>query len=583
MVVRLWRHMSPRRHTQTLLLLFLMLFAALTEILSIGAILTFLSAMTTPEKILAAAEAKPFLHFFGIERGNQLMLPITIAFGFSALITGGTRLLLLWANTKLAAGMAADLTIDVYRKTLYQPYSVHIARNSSEISGGTGKAKAIVSTVVTPLLSLAGSALIMISIMFFLVAVDPVVSISAFFGFGLIYVIIGFWARKRLSKYGKILSREGINTHKALTEGLGGIRDILLDGSQDVYCEIYRASDWRLTKATAESTVISGSPRFAIEGLSMILLAIFAYVLAIGSSGLTDHVPLLGALALGAQRILPMMQAGYLSWTTLKLGEASLDDVLNLLDQPLPDYATGPAPPRLPFAHSIQLADVSFQYWPDGPFVLKHLDLEIKKGSRVGFVGTTGSGKSTLLDIVMGLLRPTLGSLVVDGTAIEEARTVKSWQRNIAHVPQAIFLSDSSIAENIAFGVHVDKIDRNAVIMAAQQAQIASHIETLEHGYDTRVGERGVRLSGGQRQRIGIARALYKQASVIVFDEATSALDTETERAVMEAIDGLAKDLTVLIIAHRLSTIRNCDKIVELSAGEIQRIGTYDELFGHVA
>jgi ATP-binding cassette subfamily B protein len=208
---------------------------------------------------------------------------------------------------------------------------------------------------------------------------------------------------------------------------------------------------------------------------------------------------------------------------------------------------------------------------------LINLSLTIPKGSRVGFIGTTGAGKSTLLDILMGLLRPSSGSLEIDHQIITEANH-RAWQMHIAHVPQTIFLADSTIEENIAFGVRRDKIDYNRVRQAARQAQISETIETWPEKYQTCVGERGVRLSGGQRQRIGIARALYKQADLIIFDEATSALDRETEQAVMQAIDGLSDDLTILIIAHRLTTLQNCTQIVELADGTIARVGSYSNM-----
>ena len=211
------------------------------------------------------------------------------------------------------------------------------------------------------------------------------------------------------------------------------------------------------------------------------------------------------------------------------------------------------------------------------PWVLRDVSLVIPKGSKVGFIGTTGGGKSTVLDIVMGLLAPTSGALKVDGQSVNE-KNARGWQAHIAHVPQVIFLADASIAENIAFGVPIDRIDRARVRWAAKQAQIDDVILTWPDKYGTFVGERGIRLSGGQRQRIGIARALYKRADVIVFDEATSALDNETEKAVMQAIDGLSSDLTVLIIAHRLTTLKNCTQIVELADGCVKRVGSYQEI-----
>jgi ATP-binding cassette subfamily B protein len=232
---------------------------------------------------------------------------------------------------------------------------------------------------------------------------------------------------------------------------------------------------------------------------------------------------------------------------------------------------------QIPFKRDISIQNLSFSYGKTIPPILSKIDLTIKKGSRIGILGSTGSGKSTLLDIVMGLLDPTEGSLLVDGKPITSNNN-RHWQAHIAHVPQSIFLTDGTIAENIAFGVQRLEIDYERVRLAAQQAQISEVVEQLSLGYQTLVGERGVRLSGGQRQRIGIARALYKKADVIIFDEATSALDNETEEAVINAIEGLGEDLTLLIIAHRLTTLRSCTQIVELGGGAILRVGTFSDV-----
>ena len=246
----------------------------------------------------------------------------------------------------------------------------------------------------------------------------------------------------------------------------------------------------------------------------------------------------------------------------------------------IPDYADAPPLPAIPFKHGITLKNLAFKYTEDTPWVLQSgLNLSIPKGSRIGFIGATGSGKSTLLDIIMGLLQPTKGSLAIDDVNITE-HNYRGWQAHIAHVPQAIFLSDASIAENIAFGEPAEQIDYARVRQAAQKAQISETIESWTNQYNTEVGERGVRLSGGQRQRIGIARALYKKADVIVLDEATSALDDRTELAVMKAIENLGDDLTVIIVAHRLTTLKNCTQIVELEDGRIKRTGSYQNVIG---
>lgn len=580
---RLWHHISPRRRGQFGLLLVLMLLASFAEILSIGAVLPFLGVLTVPERVFEHAAAQPIIRVLGLTMPAQLLLPLTIAFAVAALIAGTMRLLLLWASTRLSFATGADLSISIYRRTLYQPYAVHCARNSSEVINGiSGKANGLISSIIVPALTLISSSVMLIAILIALLAVEPVISLAAFGGFGLIYAFIIRLTRKQLLADSQRIARESSHVIKSLQEGLGGIRDVLIDGSQATYCHIYRNADLPLRRAQGNNLFISSSPRYGMEALGMLLIAALAYTLARQTDGIAKAIPVLGALALGAQRLLPVLQQAYGAWSNIRGGQASLQDSLELLDQPLPAYADQPPAKPLPFKQQIRLNQLSFRYSPQTPWVLKNLDLTIAKGSRVGFIGSTGSGKSTLLDIVMGLLQPTEGVLEIDGQPITMGNH-RSWQAHIAHVPQAIFLADSSIEENIAFGVPQDKIDHERVAQAARQAQIADIIKTWPKQYQTFVGERGIRLSGGQRQRIGIARALYKQADVIIFDEATSALDNETEQAVMEAIEGLSEDLTLLIIAHRLTTLKNCTQIVELGEGGIKRAGGYHDIVNQTA
>ncbi len=560
-----------------------MLMTSFAEIFSIGAVLPFLGVLTAPERVFEHAAAQTIIQRLGLTAPEQLLLPLTILFGLAAFLAGTMRLILLWASTRLSFAAGADLSISVYRRTLYQSYAVHCARNSSEVIDGiSGKTNGVIYRIIVPSLTLISSVVMLMAILIALLAVEPVIALAAFGGFGLIYSIIIRLTRKQLLADSQCEARESTQVIKSLQEGLGGIRDVLIDGSQSTYCQIYRYADLPLRRAQGNSLFISASPRYAMEALGMILIAALAYSLAQQADGIAKVIPILGALALGAQRLLPVVQQAYGAWTAIRGGQASLQDTLELLDQPLPAYADQLGAEPLPFNNSISLKMLGFRYGPQTPYVLKQIDLTIAKGSRVGFIGTTGSGKSTLLDIVMGLLQPTDGMMEIDDQPVTYSNN-RAWQAHIAHVPQAIFLADSTIEENIAFGVPKDQIDTRRVRQAAQQAQISDSIESWPKQYQTFVGERGIRLSGGQRQRIGIARALYKQADVIIFDEATSALDSETEQAVMQAIEGLSKDLTLLIIAHRLTTLKNCSQIVELREGRIMRAGSYKDVVNQSA
>jgi ABC-type multidrug transport system fused ATPase/permease subunit len=577
MLRRLWHALSRRRKRQFIAIVGLVVISALAEVVSLGAVLPFLGVLTAPERVLRYPVVGHLMRLAGATSSAQLVLLLAVAFAVAAVVAGALRLLLLWVSTRVAYATGADFSSEVYRRTLYQPYHVQITRNSSElISGITGKLADTVN-ILNQVLTLLSSSVLLVFIMSALFAIDPVVAALAMAAFGGGYAVITRASRRRLRLNSQRIAREHTQVVKALQEGLGGIRDVLLDGTQPVYCDVYRRADYGMRRAYGNILFASFSPRYAMEALGMVLIAALAYGISRTAGGVASALPVLGALALGAQRLLPVLQQGYSAWATIVGNQMSLANTLDLLEQPLPPEASQPAPSPLPFNDCARFNGVSFRYSSNGPWVLNNLNLTIRKGARMGFVGSTGSGKSTTLDVLMGLLAPTEGELLVDGEPMVGNR-VRAWQRAIAHVPQAIFLADTSLAENIAFGVPRKDIDMPRVMLAARQAQIAEFIEARPEGYDAWVGERGIRLSGGQRQRIGIARALYKRASILVFDEATSALDNATEQSVMDAIDGLDRELTILLIAHRLTTVRRCDVIVELEHGRVVSQGTYDEL-----
>lgn len=556
----------------------LVLISAFAEVVSLGAVLPFLGVLAAPDMVFNHRLIADVVREWGITSADQLVLPLTVAFAVLVVLAGGIRMLLLWSSTRFAFASGAELSMEVYRRTLYQPYHVHVARSSSDvISGITMKVGGTVLGVVLPLLTLISSTTALLAIMIALIAIDPVIALVATVGFGSSYGLITWFSRRRLHRNSQHIASEHTQIVKALQEGLGGIRDVLLDGTQPVYCDVYRQADQRLRRAQGDNVFLAQSPRYAIETLGMVLIAALAYGLSRQPGGIATALPVLGALALGAQRLLPALQQSYGAWATIAGSHASLADTIELLDQPVSEELFQALPEPLQFYQAIQFKAVRFRYGNDGPWVLKGVSLTLAKGSRIGFVGGTGSGKSTTMDLLMGLLTPTEGEILVDGQPVSGKRT-RAWQRTIAHVPQSIYLADATVAENIAFGVPREAIDIERVKEAARQAHIADFIESREHSYDAFVGERGVRLSGGQRQRIGIARALYKRASVLVLDEATSALDNITEQSVMDAIEGLSRDLTILLIAHRLTTVRRCDTIIELGSGCVTAQGSYEQL-----
>jgi ATP-binding cassette subfamily B protein len=555
-----------------------MFVASLAEIISIGAVLPFLGILTAPEQVYQHPLMQPVIQILAVTEPKQLILPLTILFIMAAILSAVIRLTLLYAMTRLSYATGADLSINIYRRTLYQEYEVHVSRNSSEVINGIiTKTGGVIGGVISPSLTLISSSILLVGVMGALFAINPTIALSASIGFGLLYWMIIRYTKTHLKENSKTIANQSTQMIKSLQEGLGGIRDVLIDGTQDFYCKLYRNADLPLRRAAGDNAFIGGSPRYAMEAIGMTLIAGLAYLMTQKADGIVSVIPVLGALALGAQRLLPVLQQAYASYSTIKAVKSSFEDVLKLLDQPLPEYADQPLPEPIPFAKEIKLNNLNFHYSEDAPWVLKNVNLSLKKGSRIGFIGVTGSGKSTLLDIIMGLLPPSEGELIIDNQTINNQNR-RAWMAHIAHVPQSIYLSDSTIEENIAFGIAKELVDHQRVKKAAQQAQIAELIEEWKDGYQTFVGERGIRLSGGQRQRIGIARALYKQANVLIFDEATSALDNETEQAVLDAIEGLDKELTILIIAHRLTTLKGCDKIVKIGKNNAIEILRYKEI-----
>jgi ATP-binding cassette subfamily B protein len=524
--------------------------------------------------------SKPLVDAVGASGPYDLLDPITALFCFTVLVAAVVRALTLWLRTRITFAIGSDLSTEIYRRTLYQPYSVHLTRNSSEVVDGiSGKVNTVIGGVVSPALIILSNTLMLILIFSALLFFEPLATLASFGGFGLIYWLIHQSARSRLKSNSRQIAQASTRLIRLVQEGLGGIRDVLLNSLQSTYCVDYKMTDGSLRQAQSKNTFISELPRLAIESSGICIIAALALYLAHSPEGFKGALPILGAVAIAAQRLLPLLQQIYQGFSNMSGSDQSLLDTLRFLEQPLSEEFRNNEYPPIEFEKAISFRQVGFRYSSDGPWILRDLDLEIPKGRRVGLIGSTASGKSTFLDIFMALLHPSEGSLYIDGREITTANC-SGWRDRISHVPQSIYLTDATIAENIAFGVPRDRIDMLRVSNAAKSAYIADEIEKMPYGYNSVVGERGVRLSGGQRQRIGLARALYREADVLVLDEATSALDNATELEVMRAIGEVDPNLTIIIVAHRLSSLSQCDFVIELGNEKILRMGTYASLIG---
>ncbi len=565
---RLFQYLSPRRRRQLVLTATLMLVCSLAEIVSLSAVIPFLAVLSEPEKIWAASWTQPVSRWLGWQTPADMRTAICLLFALVAAGVGGIRILMLWVNFKLANAIGEDLGTEAYRRTLYQPYQVHVSRNSSEVQAVITVDVQSVVLSIQSLLHLATALLVSLGLILTLIWINPQVALIVTVALGAIYGYVVKTARKRLRKnsQGIVVGRRRMV--QILQEGLGAIRDIILDGNQDYYVKNFQKTLQRLCSAQTVNGFISAYPRYGLEAAALVVIAALAWGLSYSETD-SNILATLGVYALGGQRLLPAVQQIYLCWSSLSGNYASIGVVLSYVEQPIDSTWGNPVERALSFKDTIRFENVSFVYQASSPWMLKDLNFTIRAGERVGFVGKTGSGKSTCLDLLMGLLVPSQGQILVDGIHLT-GDYLRRWQKCIAHVPQSVYLADASIAENIALGVPMRQIDMERIRQAAEMAQIADFIEVQPQGYESFVGERGIRLSGGQRQRIGIARALYKQAKVLVFDEATSALDNLTERELMDSINSLSNQFTIILIAHRLSTIKNCDKVFEVGFGQVQ-------------
>jgi ABC-type multidrug transport system fused ATPase/permease subunit len=576
----LYDSMSPRRRSQFYLVLALMIAGAFAEIATIGAVLPFLSLLADPSRMDQWPAVAAGFTALGAVTPHERLVAALALFIVLAVVGAAVRLLLLASTQKFVFGMGHDLAVEIHRRLLFQPYTYHINHNTSGLVASLEKVGVIVFSVLQQAMLAGTSAFMAAVIIGGLIYIDPFTALTAAAAISLIYLLVTAVGRKALARNSDILGSSYDERIKIFQESLGGIRDVIIDSSQAVYVDAFRKVDHRFNVARAKISFISSAPRFVIEALGMVLIAALAAIISGGQGGFARALPILGALALGAQRLLPLLQQVYVGWSNVAGHSSVLSQVLELLRLPVDKEPSVQAVAPLPLRRSISVQDMSFRYLNRRAPAIDDLSFDIPAGQMVALIGKTGSGKSTLADLLMGLIEPSAGCITVDGVPLTRENR-RRWQQSIAHVPQAIFLADTSIARNIALGVPADRVDMDRVEEASRKALLDEFVSTLPEGYSTFVGERGIRLSGGQRQRLGIARAIYKHAPVLVLDEATSALDDATEAAVMEALDRLGEEgRTIIMIAHRLSTISRADQVVRLDDGKLAEIGSYAEIVG---
>ena len=582
----IWSSISRQRRRQLIVLQFLSILSAIAEVGNLGALLPFLELLSNPNENIQ--KLGPLALFYSAIPEKYTL--VSLGFSFLALVTISTilRVFTIRFQLRLAAFISSDLGSKVFESVLGKSFSWHLTSNTSAVIGYLTKDVDQANGSIQAILNLIVNFVSVLLILTTLLLIAPKLVISTGILLLLFYLVVFHFTRAVLKSFGLQRTMAYQASLKVAQEGLGGIRDIIIDKTQTFYLESYQKEIKKYRLAMAAISLRALSPRYLIDGFSVILIVSVVLYLIISGQTLTNQLPIIGTIILGAYRMLQPMNLCFTALANLQANQASIIKLQPFLlsktqctrsENYHKNYNELGRKTSKTF---IVIKDLSFRYSEDSPWIIENLNLSIKFGERIAFVGSTGSGKSTICDIILGLLKPTKGFIKVNGVDINESKqSLFKWQEYVSHVPQYIFLSDSSFKSNIAFGVNKDIIDQNKLTVVANLAKLENVIESSPNGFDSMVGERGVRLSGGQRQRIGIARALYKDSELIVLDEATSALDNLTEAAIMDSIQNYKSSKTIIIIAHRLSTVSDCDKIILLENGKIEGCGTFDELKNH--
>ena len=559
-----WAILTRQERRRTWLMMALVILMALAETIGVVSVMPFLSVLARPDIVQENAALTWFYERFAFDSNQQFitalgLVSIILVVGSSAFKTITLHLL-----NRFTFLLRHSISARLLSGYLNQPYEFFLKYNPSELSRNVlSEVDQLQGGLITPLSQLIAQGAVVLAMLLLLFLYNPWIAISAAAVIGVLYGVIYTLVRKRLGNTGKARQQANGQRFKVCNEALGGIKEVKISQAAGAYQQQFAQASRNFSRHQANAQTLSQSPLYMVEAVGYTGLIILALLLMKHSNDIGQVLPVLGLYGFAAYRLLPSAQIMYRGFAQLKFSSAALDTIHQHLS--LPTSKTKPASQPMAPQKEIRLQGVNFAYpsAPDRP-VLQNFDLVISANTSVGIAGKSGAGKSTVMDLLLGLLQPQAGSLSVDGITID-ASNIHNWQAAIGYVPQHIYLADTSIAENIAFGVPPNQIDMQAVERAARTAQIHEFISTeLPDGYQSTVGDRGVRLSGGQRQRIGIARALYRDPPVLLLDEATSALDGETEDAVNTSIRSLSGKKTLVVITHRLTSLHACHTIMEI-------------------
>lgn len=577
--------LNPADRRKVIWIIVLMVVTAFVQTVGVASIMPFLAVLADPELVRSNAALNFAFTLFPFSSVDTFLY--VLGFGAFLIFTTGTALQAAshWVVTRFSQFQQYHLSRRLMADYLRRPYAFFLSRNSGDLAKTVLQETGVaVNGALLPGMQLLGHVLLAVAIVGLLVIAHPVLAVSVALAVGASYTMVYLVSRAWLDRTGKDRVLANQQRFTASAEAFAGAKEIRLLGRENEYLERYREPSQRFAMHQANAKLLTNLPVYAMEAIAFggVLLVVLA--LMAGEGGVEHALPLIGLYGLAGKQLIPAVNKIFSAVAELRYNMPSVDNVLDDLgdregSRPLPDtlVTLSPLVPK----HEIRVVDLTFRYTGADEPALKNVNLSIPARSTIGIVGTSGAGKSTLIDLLLGLLDPENGEIWIDDVVLSE-ESIPQWQATLGYVPQHIFLADQSVAQNIALGVSEEDVDQEAVERAARLANLHDFvINELPLAYKTSIGERGVRLSGGQRQRIGIARALYRDPSVLIFDEATSALDNATEQSVMDAIHNLAGKKTIFLVAHRLSTVKDCDRICVFSAGELVEVGAWDDLVTH--
>ncbi len=576
--------LTRREKMQVGLLLFAIIAMAFSQAIGVASVLPFISLVMDQNMIFENQWLNMAYETFNFTSVNRFIIFVGVAMFALIVFSNAISAFATWLKLRFVWMNNHRLSRRLLEKYLAMPYAFFLNQNSADLSKNVlTEVNTLTNSYLIPLLNVITRSLVTIFMLAMLFWVDVTVTLIAILFLGLSYTLIILRVNRNLKTRGKLRIEANQMRFKAVSEAFGGIKEIKVMNREPYFLDRYSTHSYRLARLMSWNAVIGQIPRFALEAVAFGGIIIFVLALLITRENASQVIPLVSLFAFAGYRLMPALQDLFTSYTQMQFNRAVLDRIYSDFKRkeknlPTGTYAKQKKDDSITLKKAITLNGVSFNYPNTKVPVIKNINLTITVNSAVAFVGPTGAGKTTLVDIILGLLTPGEGSLKVDGQSINKDNIIR-WQRSIGYVPQHIYLSDDTVARNIAFGIDDSAINQAALEKAARIANLHDFIvDEMPEGYNTLVGERGIRLSGGQRQRIGIARALYHDPDVLVFDEATSALDGATEEAVLQAMNNAARLKTFIVIAHRLTTVKNCDMIYMLEKGRITAEGTYEKL-----